>query len=71
MMSNVHDFVMKKLTQLYKICFSDPLFVQNIRRFISTKADVLFKPVDTEEQERLDENLEDGKALRMAVVVVG
>ena len=52
-------------------CFSDPLFVQNIRRFISTKADVLFKPVDIEEQEKIDDSLEDGKEIRMAVVVVG
>ena len=48
-------------SMLINFRFSDPLFVQNIRRFISTKADVLFKPVDTEEQERLEENFEDGK----------
>ena len=56
---------------LVYFCFSDPLFVQNIRRFISTKADVLFKPVDIEEQEKIDDSLEDGKEIRMAVVVVG
>lgn len=41
--------------------FSDPLFIQNIRRFISTKADMLFKPVEVEEQEKLEEHFEDGK----------